>query len=158
MLCESYGIEAGSGPSGPTTNTIYESYKNIVQTYEDKYGKADTMGIGDSLYTMTGVCFISLIDFDNNGAEELVLVHKNTDSDHKYTINVWEYQNNQAELIHSGDICQGGDVGSLGIEFTEYNGQTYLISGFMGGVINIQYYGFADGEFKTVRNIYREEK
>ena len=74
----------------------------------------------DSYVCMTGVCFIDLVDFANNGKEQLLIAHQNKNRECEYEIWSWE------------------------------NGQTYLITGWMDDVMEYGYCGYSGNIFGLV--------
>ena len=85
----------------PTTEVavkpIGESYGDIVDEYEQKYGY-----FSKTNPYVTGVCYLNLLDFDADGVDELLILY-NTDSnsDEKFYYDIFTYTDQGAEKIAS---------------------------------------------------------
>jgi len=123
------------------------AYGQKVKEYENKYGTAQIKSwLGDS-HCMTGLCFIKLVDFAQNGQEQLLLAYRTSAGDYKFE--VWDW-NNQLKMLASGELFSM-DGGQKSIYLTQYGGKTYLVTGGMDDDEEFYYYGFNGSTFGQVR-------
>lgn len=59
-----------------TNNTRYKAYYKKIQEYESTYGVREVNKESEYSSYMTGLCFIKLVDFLQDGQEELLLVYQ----------------------------------------------------------------------------------
>lgn len=121
------------------------AYSNIYQAYFDKlselsqtYGEVGYISVplGDEYFIeenqyLTGLCFATLLDFDVDGTEELVVVYRdpevNSDDSaaQNYTVEIWDYQ--EARLIN---IYKGKAIGDMehgiALYIEERDGKYYI--------------------------------
>lgn len=79
------------------------AYKELIQKYQKKYGKASTGNIQGVFY-WKGLCFCKLLDFNGDGIEELILVYqngKNVVSNIKYNVELWTFNGKAAKKVAS---------------------------------------------------------
>ena len=153
-ICDSYGIYAGE----PLMNARYENYLSLIAQYEKSYGKCSAIEVWEEVYMMSGLCFAKLIDFDNNGRDEIVLVtgEQNPygyDKTQGYTMQVWAYENNKLKCLYSGGVLHGGDVASNDVAFTTYNGYPYLVTGMRGAGDDYDFWGYRNGKFEIMQSV-----
>ncbi len=134
----------------------YELDNNIQNTSENTYqviGMMATKSAYVDSIDMQGFFYANLIDFDNNGVLELVLysdVEKEYLSEAKvFTI----VDNSSVKFLGSIPIVniQMPVSQNYGIEYTDFDGKTYIINEQQLGVIQSQttVYGLTDGHFSV---------
>lgn len=75
--------------------TLGSAYKKVIKDYQKKYGKSSF-----SASFATGLCYAELLDFDNDGTDELFVAYntnRNSDSNFKYEI--WTYTGSKAKKL-----------------------------------------------------------
>ena len=105
---------------------------------------------------------MKLVDFDQNGSDELLLVYQdevqNTFSGH-YTFEVWGEEiasgTSSINMLDSGELyLTNGGIQTLTL--TEYNNESYLLPGMADdGAVN-DYPGYAEGKFGIVREAKKQ--
>ena len=134
----------GSGAWISNKNLVYGQK---VKEYENKYGTAQIKSPSNYVSYMTGLCFIKLVDFAQNGQEQLLLVYRNSVGDYKYE--VWDWDNQLSMLDYGEPITI--DAGQELIYLTQYEGKTYLVTGEIDDVDQFYYHGFNGSTFGQVR-------
>lgn len=129
-----------------TVNARYQAYVEKIKEEEKKYGTVKVEN-EDSYACMSGVCFIDLVDFANNGNEQLLIAHQNENRECEYEI--WSWENGQMVLLNTGDLFSM-DGGVREVMYSHANGQTYLITGWMDDVIEYGYCGYSGDTFGLV--------
>lgn len=132
----------------------YQSYKEIVEQYSSKECGYRYL---DSRIVTGGYCFSKLVDFDGDGAEELVLSYTGSEYDmvnlsntiDDYIVEVWTFIDGKSELLFSGEpFSFNGDGRS--IVLVENEGKIYLKTGETDADLHSVYYGYEGGEFRPV--------
>ena len=82
---------------------------------------------------MECLCFASLLDFDQNGKEELVLAYlsempENEPPIPRYTVEVWEFKKGKVDKVYTGNPYRLIETGSY-LTFTQVEEQNYIIEG-----------------------------
>ena len=77
------------------------AYRNLIQSYEKKYGEAQ---LNEQKQFWTGLCYAKLLDFNNDGINELILAYQ-TEKYNKdkvqYHVELWKYDGKSAKRVTS---------------------------------------------------------
>ena len=75
-------------------------YAKKFKSYLKKYGPVSEKYINNDDYTMylEGLCYSKMLDFNNDGVEELVLVYYDQ-SDKEYHYDIYGYSNNKIKQL-----------------------------------------------------------
>ncbi len=84
-------------------------------------------------FCLEGLCFASLLDFDQNGKEELVLAYLSEMPEHepptpRYTVEVWEFKKGKVDKVYTGNPYRYVGIDSY-LTFTQVEEQNYIIEG-----------------------------
>ena len=120
-------------------NKTNELYKQVIEKLEKEYGsleinicKTDNSKAGnDYRKEADGLCYLELLDFNNDGVKELLAVAKHM-SDEDYTIYVYTIENDSVkELLTSNSILNNfdDDYRDLYIK-TNYDHESFIDGGF----------------------------
>ena len=125
---------------GNTKNPT-SAYRNLIQSYEKKYGEAQ---LNEQKQFWTGLCYAKLLDFNNDGINELILAYQ-TEKYNKdkvqYHVELWKYDGKSAKRVTSRISWSGNNIpyfGGLGI--CKYNGK-YLLELTGNACWDNYYYG-----------------
>ena len=117
------------------------AYRNLIQSYEKKYGEAQ---LNEQKQFWTGLCYAKLLDFNNDGINELILAYQ-TEKYNKdkvqYHVELWKYDGKAAKRVTSRISWSGNNIpyfGGLGI--CKYNGK-YLLELTGNACWDNYYYG-----------------
>ena len=117
------------------------AYRNLIQSYETKYGEAQ---LNEQKQFWTGLCYAKLLDFNNDGINELILAYQ-TEKYNKdkvqYHVELWKYDGKSAKRVTSRISWSGNNIpyfGGLGI--CKYNGK-YLLELTGNACWDNYYYG-----------------
>ena len=86
----------------------YQAYYNLILEYQEKYGMGKIKTRNQEAFCLEGLCFASLLDFDQNGKEELVLAYlsempENEPPIPRYTVEVWELKKGKVDKVYTGN-------------------------------------------------------
>ena len=147
------GEEEGAAYS---TAAAYAAYYDLLLEYQETYGVAGSTVI-EGFYYLTGLCFASLVDFDGDGTDELVLAYYDDELDtkHDICIQVWAYEDGLTLLFEDDeDVYSSGTQSGLCIATVD--GSSYLLLGFFdqGDQVTSAFaHGYEDGRF-SVEHLY----
>lgn len=117
------------------------AYRNLIQSYEKKYGEAQ---LNEQKQFWTGLCYAKLLDFNNDGINELILAYqteKYNEDKVQYHVELWKYDGKSAKRVTSRISWSGNNIpyfGGLGI--CKYNGK-YLLELTGNACWDNYYYG-----------------
>ena len=140
---------------------MYAAYLKEVKALINTYGGGKIVDdtSGNSSYKMTGLCYAKLIDFDNDGNEELLCVYGPTKDgngyEKPYYMKVFGYDGNKVNsLFESGAFFFNYTDWSHRIAYCEDNGQTLLLTRKNPQTFEIYAWSELSGnEFKVVKSI-----
>ena len=142
---------------------MYAAYLEEVKALINKYGTGkiadDTSG--NSAYKMTGLCYAKLIDFDNDGNEELLCVYGPTTDGTGYEkpcyMKVFGYDGSNVNTLFESSAFYFGESRTdrgYRIAYCEDNGQTLLLTRKNPMTFVINEWGRLSGNsFETVKSI-----
>ena len=114
-------------------------------------------GKGD--YQVTGLCFVSLVDFDSDGVDELVVSYYDKSSTANYAgyrVEVWRYDEGAKAIdkIIDANAFHIGNGGFMNLGLATMNGSPVVAACYdtatdsLSSHIN-EYYSYTDGSLKT---------
>ncbi|MCD8324432.1 MAG: tetratricopeptide repeat protein, partial [Clostridiales bacterium] len=135
------------------------SYYNKLMEYQEDYGEGVIEVSSDyeyaGFYELSGLVFAELLDFDQDGKEELLLAYADTDNDMDYVVEVWEYRDNKMSNVFEGTSVVSGGGGFVleAIELTVLDSGYYLVQGYAEDLAEKLYiYGYQDNAFTQVKS------
>ena len=134
--------------TGQSTESIYA---DVVRDYESKYGKLSFNEVNNSTY-YTGVFLVKLIDFNQDGVDELLIgystkVEEFQDYITAPKLDVWSIVNTYLVKAYEGAIVHHGDIGSH-CAYIDMDGQYFLINGYSGYDTDLHLMVLHNGEFQ----------
>lgn len=129
---------AGGKDADPTQVAAYRAYNQKCREYLNKYGEAhvvETYG-----YALTGFCVADLVDFDNDGNDELLTITCDldesasqmdwigTDSTKPYEVEVWSYVDGGLKRIYEQHWVDYSNGGGEFLSLTEKSGKIFIES------------------------------
>ena len=144
----------------------YAAYLDVVEKCIGQYG--DTGALEGPCYGMehfTGLSFAKLVDFNDDGTEELFLVfyvrtNDATESyeDYMYIYNVWGYDGKQAVLLQDGNYLYGFNGGYQAVFFVENSFGTFFLHGAADSFQYDYYYGYKGNKFVLAKTLKHDEQ
>ncbi len=140
----------------------YSLYADVVTQYEEAYG---TVSFWENQYSYTeylGVFFLELVDFDQNGVDELIIgyaIDPGIDGVDDVTwpyLDVWQISDLEAVIAYEGAIIDHSDVGKH-CEYTLLDDTWYLLVGYEGSGYDLSLLALQDGEFVTVSTLVQND-
>ena len=122
------------------------AYRNLIQSYEKKYGEAQ---LNEQKQFWTGLCYAKLLDFNNDGINELILAYQ-TEKYNKdkvqYHVELWKYDGKSAKRVTSRISWSGNNIPYFGgFSICKYNGKFLLNITNNAGWNNYYYGAQSDG-------------
>ena len=154
------GSGEGHTESGPSSNTggeatasedekqtLKTAYADIIRKYDKKYGPL-TFDEDDGIYL--GVFLAKLIDFDQDGTDELLIGYSEPIEDISTVpapkLDVWTMENGLPVQAYKGARVMHGDIGSH-CAYCNLNGTYYLCTGTAGYALNLALLSLENGSF-----------
>ncbi len=107
--------------SDENTNINYSPYLNIANEYSEKFGEiSKTESEYSGTYNATGLSYVNLIDLDNNGVKELIILSSEDE------IEIYTIKDDEIEL--KGSFKLTSYKSSMAVLFSNANEKTYIIS------------------------------
>ena len=139
------GSGEGHTESGPSSNTA--AYADIIRKYDNNYGPL-TFDEDDGIYL--GVFLAKLIDFDQDGTDELLIGYSEPIEDISTVpapkLDVWTMENGLPVQAYKGARVMHGDIGSH-CAYCNLNGTYYLCTGTAGYALNLALLSLENGSF-----------
>ena len=139
------GSGEGHTGSGPSSNTA--AYADIIRKYDKKYGPL-TFDEDDGIYL--GVFLAKLIDFDQDGTDELLIGYSEPIEDISTVpapkLDVWTMENGLPVQAYKGARVMHGDIGSH-CAYCNLNGTYYLCTGTAGYALDLALLSLENGSF-----------
>ena len=145
---------------------IYADYLNIVNECIIQYGGTEELnGPSSGMKHFTGLSFLKLVDFNDDGVEELFLafhVRTNAETDnyenHVYIYNIWGFDGQRAVLLQDGNYLYGLNGGAQKVYFVNNPFGTFFLHGVADSFCYNYYYGYEGSSFGLAKSLSWEEK
>ena len=145
---------------------IYADYLNIVNECIIQYGGTEELnGPSSGMKHFTGLSFLKLVDFNDDGVEELFLafhVRTNAETDnyenHVYIYNIWGFDGQRAVLLQDGNYLYGTNGGTQKVYFVNNPFGTFFLHGVADSFCYNYYYGYEGSSFGLAKSLSWEEK
>lgn len=109
------------------TEKLYKTYYDKLIELQGQYGSAEIVS-GAYESRLSGLCFARLVDFNNDGVDELLLSYLACIDEYgypKYILEVWEYNGGELEKVFEGD-CNFSEEIYNSIKLYAYGNQYYI--------------------------------
>lgn len=142
--------------SAPDINA-YQAYAELIKNYEAKYGVAAVHSESEWESYMSGLCFMKLVDFAQDGQEELLLVYEEDQEVAGniyplYSYEVWGIENNELRMLETGGLFSTCGNGQF-VNLSEVDGKIYLVTGGVESFGFFYYHGFKNDNFEIVKEV-----
>ena len=136
-------------------------YAGVVRHYEDVYGTLEIRDSGTAnLLEYVGVFTAELIDFDQDGTDELLIGYSKSTTDPQPMVypalDVWGQKDGKAVMLYQGAQVAHNDISSH-CEYTFYEGRYYLVNGYSGYGADLYFMELRDGTFRSAVHFYSED-
>ena len=141
--------------------TLYPSYSAVIDALEDEYGTLTVKIYDEPLFQdansaeymveTEGLCYLALIDFDNDGTKELLAVAKH-ENDAQYTVMVYaEEDGNVTQVMSSVKLTDAAWRGNYLCLVSDEDHHFYLNRVQWGGEWRYdEIYGYKNGHFELI--------
>lgn len=140
-------------------SAMYQAYYDLLMEYQDTYGTAEKCVIEKYWKYLKGLCFAKLLDFDQDGQEELILAYADPGTYHEfipqYVIEVWRYNNTELEKVFTGE-GYGNDGGTRTLYISCVDNKYYIIEGAADAFEYDYIWGLEDNKFYQVKTLEGE--
>ena len=137
---------------------LFQKYIDLITYYEEYYGETSISSADEFSIQINGVSYLELVDIDNDGKEELLIVYNEYDPTYmaEYKYEIWGASENEIVMKDAGPLYMtDGDVQTLKI--CEINGFSCIQNG-MGGDFSFEYYHGYDGDgISVISTMYMQE-
>lgn len=134
----------------------YEAYSQLLSEYTASYGNC-TVAYPNAYETyLTGLCFAKLIDFNQDGAEELLVAYYDPARHNGmwiHDVEVWTYQDGELLQVFGEVSMTNGDVSGY-IMLTDIDNHLYLSSGTLGAPSEVYLWEYTGEQFSQARSFY----
>ena len=130
-------------------DSMYKAYAAVCSNIISKYGNMKSM---KNSFHYTGLCYADLIDFNNDGIEELYVIYSKARDTYyaDYTYEIWTYKSSGVKKIESGKpFTTDGDTANVVID--RYNDNYYVVTGGTDSFSDEYYHGFSNGNFGVIK-------
>lgn len=152
-----YKIDISSQEAGKIYDNNYAAYRPVVEQCISQYGEPhyteESMGPH-----FEGLSFLKLVDFNEDGNEELLLVFcvyedypGHEEKVPEYMFNIWGYDGEKAILLSDGEELYAGDGGRKTVLIVKNEYGTYFVKGGADDFSCDCYYGYNGERFGLVK-------
>lgn len=139
----------------------YQAYAKVVEDYEAQYGPMQPSALEDTTLGMTGLCYLDLLDLNQDGTDELVLAYGWREQQDGYTIKkhaseIWSLRDGEAFKVGNTELF-GTNGGIQSVVFTRYQGQLYQVGGSADSFCYRDYYAYGPEGISVVRSSRQDE-
>ena len=131
----------------------YAAYNQLLNDYIATYGEGTATGQGYNSY-LSGLCFAKLIDFDQDGDEELLLAYYDAEKTRGiwvHEVEVWTYDDELRQIYANQSLSDGGMSSSVAL--SDINGKPCISSGTLGMPSKVSMWGYTGEQFAEVGSI-----
>lgn len=106
------GGDAAEEDGTTARQSAYSLFLAYVRELQAQYGEAEMVDWTDGLSALTGTAVVQLVDFEDDGMEELVVAYcdgglSDASSGPAYQIEVWRYEGGSIECVYEGEPYSG---------------------------------------------------
>ncbi|MBO6046607.1 MAG: YARHG domain-containing protein [Erysipelotrichaceae bacterium] len=138
----------------------YKAYLSQINSYEDTMGLAEPVEVYSGFYQIKGLSFMKLVDFQNDGEEELLLAYLQDEETSTYLFEIFGYVNHGVKLLGSGSLFStDGNVQT--VRLCTHKDKTYLITGSEDSFFDYSFLTISNNKMtikKTIKGEMDEEK
>ena len=136
----------------------YSMYYKQCEEYQKVHGVVSYVKKSAFEGYLTGLCYVQLVDFNDDGLEELLLAYYDQSSKNRslhegmgdcFVVEVWAYLNDHVEKVYSGEPF-GTNGGGAIVRLTTVDGVRYLME---GGQYRSNLYGYNGSDFSCLRSL-----
>ena len=139
---------------------VYKKYYDLLIEYQETYGTAQKYIVSQYSTYLKGLCMAKLIDFDENGKEELLLAYADPGSYDpsvkymlpEYKIEVWQETDEGIEKVYQGGGYRN-DGGTTTLYVADQEGQYYIVEGSADDFETDYIWGFREERFEQVKEL-----
>lgn len=132
----------------------YAAYKQLLVDYTTTYGEGTATGQGYNSY-LSGLCFAKLIDFNQDGDEELLLAYydaEKTKGIWVHEVEVWAYNDGELLQVFANQSLSDGGMSSF-VALSDINGKPCISTGTLGMPSKVSMWGYTGEQFTEVGSI-----
>lgn len=108
--------------------TANELFTDKILEYQKKYGEGEAVGFDEYAYGAQGVAYAKLIDFDDDGQDELLIEYSDEPVDRGDNaaaahLEVWAYKNGEIEKVYTPEVNVSHQEACVSVWLDEYEGK-----------------------------------
>lgn len=130
------------------------AYKEILDKLVEQYGNIDAFTNEDEFTSVYGVCYADLLDINNDGKTEMIVICKEKEAE-EYITNIYAIRDGKAECVISSNELTSGSMMDETFNVVNTCDRGYMIFTQKGDEVSTikKFYGFdkESGDFKVLR-------
>ena len=130
------------------------AYKEILDKLVKQYGNIDAFTNEDEFTSVYGVCYADLLDINNDGKTEMIVICKEKEAE-EYITNIYAIRDGKAECVISSNELTSGSMMDETFNVVNTCDRGYMIFTQKGDEVSTikKFYGFdkESGDFKVLR-------
>lgn len=130
----------------------YGAYYQLILDCQEKYGEGVIIQSGYETY-MNGLCFAKLLDFNQDGNDELIVAYfdpTRAEAFYDHELEVWDYLEGKLKQVYSGRTMIGSQVCS-NIGIANFDGRYAILAGRTGMPKRIFVWEYTGSQFEQTQ-------
>lgn len=130
----------------------YEAYYQLILDCQEKYGEGVIIQSGYETY-MNGLCFAKLLDFNQDGNDELIVAYfdpTRAEAFYDHELEVWDYLEGKLKQVYSGRTMIGSQACS-NIGIANFDGRYAILAGRTGMPKRIFVWEYTGSQFEQTQ-------
>lgn len=132
----------------------YEAYYQLILEYQEKYGECELIEDGYESY-LKGLCFAKLLDFNQDGDEELIIAYfdpARAEAFYDHELEIWDYLDGELRQVYSDRTMIGSQICS-NVGIANFDGQYAILAGRTGMPKRIFVWEYTSSQFEQTQAV-----
>lgn len=132
----------------------YEAYYQLILEYQEKYGECELIEDGYESY-LKGLCFAKLLDFNQDGDEELIIAYfdpARAEAFYDHELEIWDYLDGELRQVYSDRTMIGSQIYS-NVGIANFDGRYAILAGRTGMPKRIFVWEYTSSQFEQTQAV-----
>ena len=132
----------------------YEAYYQLILEYQEKYGECELIEDGYESY-LKGLCFAKLLDFNQDGDEELIIAYfdpARAEAFYDHELEIWDYLDGELRQVYSDRTMIGSQICS-NVGIANFDGRYAILAGRTGMPKRIFVWEYTSSQFEQTQAV-----
>lgn len=132
----------------------YEAYYQLILEYQEKYGACNLIEDGYESY-LKGLCFAKLLDFNQDGDEELIIAYfdpTRAEAFYDHELEIWDYLDGELRQVYSDRTMIGSQICS-NVGIANFDGRYAILAGRTGMPKRIFVWEYTSSQFEQTQAV-----